>query len=450
MIPLRTFILLLLLPASAPFSQQVLDDYIRTGLKNNIVLKQKQITLEKAGYSLKIAASYFFPSVSLKADYTSGEGGRSISIPVGDLMNPVYSTLNQLTHTNAFPQISNVEQDFFPYKFYDVKLRASMPLVNTDIYFNKKINESKEKISGYELELYSRQLIREIKSAYYNYLSAVEAGKIYSAALELAAEGKRVNEKLLLNGLGLPVYILRSESEIEAVKAQISEAENNVSAAKKYFNFLLNRDQSADIISEELNIAIMKTPLSEKSYSRREELKMLAEAVDINRSLVSMNEFNWAPKINAFFDYGAQDQVWNMNSKSKYYLFGFMLELPLFESFRHSYQIEESELDLKIAELEVENISKKLELSESVSFGRLETANQNYFSALKQSETAEAYYRLILKGYREGINSFIETVDARTQLTQSRLLLNISKYKVLSSKAEYEHETSSAEINKFR
>jgi hypothetical protein len=83
--------------------------------------------------SLRIANSYFMPSVGIQGNYTSGRGGRSISFPVGDMLNPVYSTLNQLTGTSNFPQIENVNTTFFPYNFYDAKVHTTVPIVNTDL-----------------------------------------------------------------------------------------------------------------------------------------------------------------------------------------------------------------------------------------------------------------------------------------------------------------------------
>src|SRR4051812_23742435 len=100
--------------------QPVLDTYIRDGLKNNLVLQQKSIGLDKALESLQLANGMFIPTVALQGNYTSGYGGRSISLPVGDLLNPVYNTLNQLTDSNQFPEIQNVNQNFFPHNFYDV------------------------------------------------------------------------------------------------------------------------------------------------------------------------------------------------------------------------------------------------------------------------------------------------------------------------------------------
>ncbi|NWF50319.1 MAG: TolC family protein [Ignavibacteriaceae bacterium] len=419
----------------------VLEQYIREGLKNNITLQQKNVSYEKALYSLRSATSLFFPSIELQASYTSGDGGRSIDIPVGDLMNPVYQTLNQLTGTNTFPQIQNVKENLFPNQFYDFHLRTSMPILNTDIIFNREIESSQLQIKEYEIDLYKRELIKEIKVAYYNYLSSLEAIKIYQSSLGLAKEGKRVNETLVKNGAGLPVYILRSESEIENINSLLNEAEKKSKSAKKYFNFLLNRNLDDSVIVDLSDTIDLEIHPKFFSTNSREELKILTSSVEINKSVLSMNKLYWIPKISGFVDLGAQDTRWNFDKDSRYYLFGFQLDFPVFEGFRNSNKVEMAELELRNAELELKKINNAIDLSIQTARNELENSLQNYESSLKQLKAAQGYYGLINKGYQEGINSFIETIDARNQLTTTQILVNINKLKVHIARANYERET---------
>ena len=100
-------IALLLFRAIEAYSQSSLDSYIKTALNNNETVKQQQFLLTKSLYALKEAKSLFLPSVGFIGTYTLAEGGRTGDIPVGDLVNPVYETLNQLTGTNNFPQLQN-------------------------------------------------------------------------------------------------------------------------------------------------------------------------------------------------------------------------------------------------------------------------------------------------------------------------------------------------------
>ncbi|HNV30484.1 MAG TPA: TolC family protein, partial [Cyclobacteriaceae bacterium] len=291
-------------------AQQALDEYIEIGLKNNLVLQQKNISLEKAMLSLKIANGMFSPSLTLLGNFLSGTGGRSISFPVGDLLNPVYSTLNQITGTDNFPQIENVNQNFFPKDFYDVRARASMPILNTDLIYNRKIRENQTLLQEYEVIIYKRELIRNIKAAYFNYLGAREGVSIYQSALTRAQEGKRVNESLLANGKGLPAYVLRSQSEIENIKAQLVDAERQVENAKLYINFLLNRDADEEIItaySAEENLLNASLLIQEPAtVQKREELMQIQTLKGLNENLLSMNKLYWSPKISGFVDLGAQ------------------------------------------------------------------------------------------------------------------------------------------------
>jgi outer membrane protein len=432
-------------------AQDAISRYIEIGLQNNVVFKQKQISLEKALLSLKIANGMFSPSINLLGNYTSGEGGRSISLPVGDLLNPVYSSLNQLTGSDNFPQIENVNQNFFPHNFFDVRARASMPLLNTDLIYNRKIKENQTLLQEFEVAIYKRELVRSIKTTYFNYLGALEGVSIYKSALTRALEGMRVNESLLANGKGLSAYVLRSQSEVENIKALLVDAERQVENTQLYFNFLLNRDQNEAVDSSyEIgsDIARAASLLQENiSISRREELMQVQTLQGVNENILSMSKLFWSPKVSGFLDLGAQAENFNYNSKAKYYLVGVQLDMSLFTGFTNRHKIAQSKLEIRNTELSSSNISQQLTMSTQVARNGLVTAYQNYLSAQKQFEAAQSYQRLIDKGYKEGINTFIEALDARNQLTSAQLQVALNQYRVLIAEANYERETATYSFN---
>ncbi len=84
---------LFLIAASAQ-SQPVLVGYIKKGLTNNVVLKDKKVSLQKSMVALREARSLFEPTTWFEGTYNVAKGGRTIDIPVGELVNPVYQTLN--------------------------------------------------------------------------------------------------------------------------------------------------------------------------------------------------------------------------------------------------------------------------------------------------------------------------------------------------------------------
>ena len=446
---IRVWLMSLVLVAGgskATQAQDPLERYLAEGLQQNNVIQQKHISLDKALLALQTAKSMYLPVVAFQAAYQTGDGGRDIPLPLGDLLNNVYSTLNQLTNSQQFPQLENQSVNFFPRNFYDAKIRTSMPLFNRDIAYNKQISERQVTLQEYELETYRRELVKDIKTAYFNYLSAMQLVQIRESALVLAKEGKRVNERLLESGKGLPAYVLRADSEIAAAEAQLTKARQQAMDARLYFNMLLNREGDAGIdttFDHHKALNDVQVQLGDRpSPADREELKSLREYISLNETVLKMNKQFRLPKLNGFVDIGSQAEGFRFNQHSRYYLAGLQLDIPLFSGNRNRLKIKETELGLLDAQLNLEQVQRQLQLSSNVAMNNLRSAWDSYQSSVTQLRAAESYQRLIERGYQAGAHTYIETIDARNQLTAARMATTINSYQVLQAAAGLERETA--------
>lgn len=434
---------LLVLFALPVFGQKsVLDEYVATAFQQNITLQQKSIQVEKAMIALKTAQSLYQPTVAFQGGYQSGEGGRSIAFPVGDLLNPVYSTLNALTKSAAFPQIANVETNFFPRDFYDVKVQTSMPLYNKDISYNKQIQEQSISLQREDVSLYKRELVKQIKTAYFQYLLSLGLQKVYENALNLAVEGKKVNEKLLANGKGLPAYLLRSDSEIANIQAQMADAAKQSQAAQMYFNFLLNRELRAEIridfeVEKALAAVYTITP------GAREELSLLSKSIQIQETVLKMNESFYLPKLNGFVNLGSQSTLGNITSKSGYYFLGLQMDIPIFSGKRNLYKVKQTQLDIASAKNAYDLSSKQFNMAAEIAQKNVQSSLVSFQASTKSYEAASAYLRLIEKGYKEGVSTYLETVDARNQWMNATINYQLKQFNVLIAAAAYEREAAS-------
>jgi outer membrane protein len=440
---MRYLLLLLALPITAVFGQKsVLDEYVAAAFQQNIMLQQKTIQVEKAMIALKTAQSLYQPTVAFQGGYQSGQGGRSIAFPVGDLLNPVYSTLNALTKSTAFPQIANVETNFFPRDFYDVKVQTTMPLYNKDISYNKQIQEQSISLQREDVSLYKRELVKQIKTAYFQYLLSLGLQKVYDNALNLALEGKKVNEKLLANGKGLPAYLLRSDSEIANIQAQIADATKQSQAAQMYFNFLLNRELRAEIrIDFEVEKAL--TAVYALTPGVREELSLLSKSIGLQETVLKMNEAFYLPKLNGFVNLGSQATLANINSKSAYYFLGLQMDIPIFTGKRNLYKIKQTQLDIASAKNAYDLSSKQFNMATEIAQKNVQSSLVSFQASTKSYEAASAYLRLIEKGYKEGVSTYLETVDARNQWMNATINYQLKQFNVLIAAAAYEREAAS-------
>ncbi len=446
----RMLMMLGLAAMDSASAQAPLDAYIAQGLAKNVVLQQKHIGLDRAMQDLKEAKSLFLPSLNLNASYLSGEGGRYFDFPVGDLVNPVYRTLNQFIGQDRFPQVDNVQAYLNPKNYYDAHVRASMPLLNTDIVHNQRIQQHAVQLQEFEVAIYQRELVKDIKQSYFNVLLAAQAVRSYTSALGLLQRNVEITRSLQRHGAGVPAQVLRAQAEHEQVSAQLAQATNQYANAKRYFNFLLNADLDAPVDEGfDVSTALADTArMQSADISKREELQALRTAVGLREAQTKLANNYWVPKLSTFVDLGYQGLDWSTDQYADYYLFGVQFDMPLFNGGRNRYKKHRAGMDRELAALNEQNTTQQLLLGARQADTELATAQAVLRSATARHGSATSYFNLIEKGFNEGANTQIEYLDARNQLTGAEVQLAVARTTVLQRLAEMERQNASYPLSK--
>jgi outer membrane protein TolC len=162
---------------------------------------------------------------------------------------------------------------------------------------------------------------------------------------------------------------------------------------------------------------------------------------------LKFNKAYHAPRVNAFLDLAMQDFNFAVKKNSFFYLGGVQMTIPIFAGNRNLNAIKQSELDIKMLEMQDKDVRQNLQLAAFTSKSNAKNSYNNFQNSIKQEESATKYFKLIDRGYKEGINNYIELLDARNQLTQSQLQKEVSRYRLLAALAEYERQTSSYNLN---
>jgi outer membrane protein TolC len=426
---------------SISFSQSKLENYIKIGLEKNESIQQQTIQLEKATYALKEAKSLFYPSISLNSTYTIAGGGRTIDFPAGDLLNNVYNSLNQLTNSNAFPQLQNQSILLNPNNFLDTNIRTSIPLLNAELIYNKRIKSQLIDLQHIEREIYKRELVKDIQLAYYNYLQANEAITIVENASALVQESNRVNTSLFNNDRINKTALSRSENEVTKIKAQVETAKINKLNAQYYFNFLLNRDLNATIEIEKINELPANSILN--SIDKREELSKLNQIKTINDNTIKLSKTYLIPKINGFMDIGAQAFDFDFDSDARYYLGGLSLQWNIFSGNKNKFKVKQAELENDLVSSQIQNIEQQLKLQLQIAENKLQTKISDYKATISQVKVNQKFYDDMMKMYKEGNALYIELLDAQNQLLNTQLQSNINRYEAWMAFVEIERANAS-------
>lgn len=439
------FILVFLLISSSLRCQEVLNEYIKSGIENNLALQQKQAGYQKSIEALKEARGLFYPNISFNARYSVSEGGRVIDFPIGDLLNPVYSTLNSLTSSGMFPMVENQQIEFLrPYE-QETKLRLIQPVINHDIYYNSKIKKELTLFEEQDVNQYKRELTAEIKKAYYNAAMAQGLLVMLTDTRHLLTENVRVNRKLIENDKVTLDYLYRSETELSKFDQELQNAEKDKKIASAYFNFLLNKPLTDSIVivqpEKYPSLADFTGDYAKSATENREELKKLSTYSNISDLQLQMNKSGKLPDMFIAVDYGFQGTEYRFNMDQDYVQASAILTWNLFSGFQNKAKISQSVYEKEMIDRKLEEASKQIELQVINTMNELLTAEKGIVAAEQQLKNAREGFRLVNRKYEEGNASLIEFIDARTTLTQAEENLIISRFRYLSSYAEFEKVT---------
>jgi outer membrane protein TolC len=444
--------ILILMTASAKAQESTLENYISEAFKNNQGLHGQQLQLEKSMYALKEARALFLPNISFGASYSKADGGRTIDLPIGDLINPVYKSLNQLTNSHSFPNLPNQSILLNPDNYYDARFRTTLSLINSEIYYNEKIKNENISQQKAAVNVFKRELVKEIKTAYYKYYQTVKAEEIYNNSLALVNENIRVNQSLLKNGLRNSTALTRSETEKQKIEASVTQAAGNRKNVQAYINFLMNRPLESPVILDTASFVTENETLSSIMISNtdgREELQELQSVIQTHELNKKLQSSYMVPKLNTYLDLGSQGFNFQYNNKTQYYVWGLSLDMNLFAGGLHKYRIQQANVGKQAAETSYKETSSQMQMQLLQSVNNLRTAISDYHNAKTQLALAEKYYSDQNKVYKAGQLLYIELLDALTQLTNARLQVAVTIANMQVAYADAERNAATYPLNKI-
>lgn len=436
------FVLGLWMAVQQTVGQSVLEAYLKQGVASNLQLQQEELNYQRSIQGLAIARSYFMPNLLVNANYTLAGGGRTIQFPVGDLLNPVYATLNQITGSDRFPQIANVNEQLAPNNFHETTLRVIQPIFNPEIYFGYKAQKDLVTVQQAQKLAYENELKYNILAAYYQYWQTAEALQVIENGQRILREALRVNQTLVNTEKATRDAVYNTEYEISKLQQQHAEMVRNRDVGQAYFNFLLNRPLSDAIFKDTLAMAIALqagpdlSAMQAQALQQRHEVKQLQHALHANGQLMALNRNSAAmPKVVAVGDAGYQGFGYTFNNTQDYWLVQFRLTWDIFKGGEKRARTQQARIDYQMMENRLAQTRQQIEWQVMQAYRALQAAEQSYQTVQSGEKSAEKSFRIIQSKYREGQAILLEFLDAQNKLTTARINVSITQYELLRAQA---------------
>ncbi len=436
------------LPASAQTSDSVLDGYVAEGLKSNLALQSEHLALEKNLRALEEAKGMFLPTLDLEARYSRAAGGRAIQFPIGDLLNPVYSTLNQMTGSDRFPTLQNVNEPFLRPEEHETRLRFVQPLLQPGIYYNHQVKSLQVESQQAAVAAYHRQLEADIRTGYYNYLKSIRAVSLYNQVKSLQEANLGLNQKLLNNQKITADVVYAAKADLSDTQLKIADAEKNKTLAAAYFNFLLNRPLTEAIEADtsaspgEFISAVTDETVVNSSLNNREELAQLRYGIQAAGQGTKRFRSSVLPTLNLVVDYGFQGTSYRFTAADDYVQGSLLLNWRLFGGLQNRSRIAQASLDKQRLETQYSELQQQIRLQVMQATENVNTARQAVETNRQRVASARRYFDIVDKKYREGAALYVEYLAALTTMTNAASSLILAEYDYQIRQVEYKRITA--------
>ncbi len=431
---------------------EILDEYLAIAVDSNLALQRQDLSVAQSVTALDEARGRYLPQLSLSSRFSRAEGGRTIALPLGDLLNPVYATLNDLLAAQgqppAFGSVNNTDIPFLREQEQQTYVQLVQPLYAPEIGAGVRARRALAQSERAARDAVALTLTRDVRVAYHNWLKARQGLGIVDASRVLLQENLRVNESLHLNGKITRDQVLRAQAELLEVEQERVSSANALDISRSYFNFLLNRPLGTPI---EVG-AVEEAPaqpgaletLQEQALRQRPELQQLQTATEAAQAQVSAARSRFKPTIALAVESGVQGEEYRFGSQDDYSIASLTFNWNLFNGNQDKARLSQARLAARSADLQREDTARRIALEVEQTHGDVLSAISALGTARARQEAAREGFKIAARKRDAGVISQVEFLDARTTLTSAELNHAVTQFDLLMRQAELARAVGSA------
>jgi outer membrane protein len=439
-------------PASV---EEAVSGLVADALAANLELDESGAVIAQRLSALDQARALYLPALDFTGRYTRASGGRTIDFPVGDLLNPVYATLNQITGTSRFPAVQNQEINFQRTREQDTQLSLTQPLYDARISAGRLAAQSQYEAAAAGRIALAGRIERDMREAYYRWLQARAQIGIFDATLELATENRRVNESLFRNGKITRDLVFRAEAdELEVQQSQLG-AQNAERLAQSYVNLIRNasfeqalpsvavEDPDIDRLRNQLAArsaqpALALAPLQDAAVNQRYELRQLDAISAAAAAGERLARAAFKPRLAFAFDLGTQGETYALTNEDRYLLASVVLKFNFFAGGADQAGVAGARAVQREARANRSLQEQQIRFQVQQALQDFEFTQASLGTAAKRVEAAAGAFRIASRKRDLGQINQAEFIDSRRAMTDAQLNLNLTRFAALGNLAELE------------
>jgi outer membrane protein len=399
--------------------QATLENCIQYAIKNNPDLKNAKINEEITEAAIKIKLADWYPQVNFNYNFQ-----HNFQLPTINFNGNLLKSGSENTSGLALGLTQNI--------FNRDVLLASRTSKDVRLLSGQNTKEQNINIAAlvskafYDLILTQQQLQvteedivridRSLKDAYYQYQSGVADKTDYKRAT------------IALNN----------------AKAQKKSGDEALKAKHAYLKELMGYPDSKDFNlvydTSQMENEIFIDTLQNINYSNRIEVQELETQKKLQQYNLQYYKWSFLPDVSAFGNYNLNFQnnqftkLYNQSYPNSFA--GLTLSLPIFQGGKRLQQIKQAQFEIAQVNNNITGFQNKINTQYQQALATYKSNLYNYYSLKENLSLANEVYEVINLQYRSGIKSYLEVINAETDLRTAQINYYNALYQVLSNKID--------------
>jgi len=375
-----------------------LGQCIDIAIEHNNTLKQGQISVDQSIISTKQTYSNLYPSISL----STSENSQNTNISGNNW-------------DSRFNLSAGVRQNIYtPGLYSELKLA--------------QINENASRLTQVNL---SAQIRSTVEITYYNILTSMELLNVYRENIHSAEQDLDRIRQMYKIGIRTESDVLKAEVQKGDFESTLLSEETNLTSLKRQLNLLMGSPSSTDLTLTTIDANSIAIPTIETAKSALLKNNPGYLAMQQNRKANLMNlkiaREAYLPTVSASYSYSkAENYIGGdiVGSNS----IGISASIGLFDGFQKTQTIQKSKLNVKSAEIQLDENAQEL-LSELLGYyADIDYYNRTIKLQAKNLELAQKDYELVSKQYEMGLSTILDQTNAQLSVLKSQSSLVKAKY----------------------
>jgi outer membrane protein TolC len=425
-------LLLLLQSAQGP---DPLRAFVDEALAANRGLLQTRLAERESQAGVRRARGLLLPSLGLDLRWTEQNGG----LDLGELINPAYAALNEVTGEARFPTDLSVRLPFRQ----DFRARVIQPLFDPSALAAQGLAAARNHVARAETRLTARTIAAAAQLAYLSFASASRGIGVLESAARILEENLRVSERLVASGTATPDAVSRARADLAETTQAILDATRDREAALRRLNELLARPLARPValLPDSLlgfpDLPPLDTALA-SARAHHEGLDLADATIRMARADRRLAGAGFLPSIAVAAEYGFTGNDLRVSRDNDVAAGAVIFQWNLFRGGSDRARRDEATLALERARLAREEHAAAIEREARDAWQAAAAAREAVGTALTRLEAAERTFELVRRRYEEGLATHLEFTEARSALTAAGLNATITRYQAAARYVELE------------